>query len=267
MSLPRLIACDIDGTLMDYTESSLSPSLFPLIERLCDLGIYFCPASGRQYGSLRSLFAPVAHRLVYLCENGGILYDSAGQVLGKTVMPRERALALCRAIWAEDSCELLISGANTSYVCLKRPGLDEQLRHFTGNHVTVLQRPEETPEDILKVSAFCWDGAAAHAPRFAQTWGKDFPMAIGGPKWLDFALADKGVGLTALLQALKLSPEEVMAFGDNANDLPMLEMVGMPYVVNRSPLTDLPPRYRRCERVEEVLAALLREGLPVERTV
>lgn len=259
MPLPKLIACDIDGTLMDYTESSFSPALFPLIERLCDEGIYFCPASGRQYFSLRSLFAPVANRLVYLCENGGILYDGSGQVLGKTTMPRERALGLCRAIWAEDSCELLISGANTSYVCLKRPGLDEQLRHFTGNHVTVLQSPEKTPEDILKVSAFCWDGAAAHAPHFAQTWGKEFPMAIGGPKWLDFALADKGVGLEALLHVLDLSPEDVMAFGDNANDLPMLEMVGMPYVVNRSPLTHLPARYCRCERVEDVLTELLQK--------
>lgn len=256
---PNLIACDIDGTLMDYTESALSPQLFPLIEALTHRGILFCPASGRQYHSLRQLFAPVADQLVYLCENGGILFDGAGQVLGKTVMERESALALAHAILDRPDCEVLISGANTSYVCRKRPGLEDQLRTFTGNRVILLDTPEEMPEEILKVSAYCWNGAAEQAPFFGPRWGAQFPMAVGGPKWLDFALADKGVGLTALLHVLGLSPHAVMAFGDNANDLPMLERVGMPYVVNRSPLTQLPPHYRRCERVEEVLEALLQE--------
>ena len=257
VKLPRLIACDIDGTLMAYDESDLSPRLFPLIEALEARGVLFCPASGRQYASLRRLFALVADRLIYLCENGGILYGRDGEVLGRTVMERSRALALSRDILAQPACELLISGANMSYVVCKRPGLDEQLRHFTGNRVTVLSCPEEMPEAFLKVSAYCPDGAARYAPLLGPTWAAEFPMAIGGPKWLDFALADKGTGMRILLAALAIDPAEVMAFGDNANDLPMLEAVGMPYVVDRSPLRDLPADWRRCERVEDVLEALL----------
>ena len=82
-------------------------------------------------------------------------------------------------------------------------------------------------------------------------------MAVGGPQWLDFALADKGTGLRALLEVLSIDPAEVMAFGDNANDLPMLELVGTPYVVNRSPLREIPAGWQRCERVEDVLEGLL----------
>ncbi len=256
-ALPRLIACDIDGTLMDYDESTLSPRIFPLIRALEVRGVLFCLASGRQYASLRRLFEPVADRLVYLCENGGILFGRGGEVLGRTVMERARALALARDILAQPGCELLLSGANMSYVCLKQPGLDERLRHFTGNRVTVLGAPEKMPEEILKVSAYCRDGAARYAPLFGPVWGKEFPMAVGGPLWLDFARADKGTGLRALLAALSIDPAEVMAFGDNANDLPMLELVGMPYVVNRSPLREIPANWRRCERVEDVLEGLL----------
>lgn len=43
---------------------------FELIDELHRRGIVFMPASGRQYASLRYLFAPVADELAYVCENG-----------------------------------------------------------------------------------------------------------------------------------------------------------------------------------------------------
>ena len=86
----RLIACDIDGTLLQNGAKHISPEIFEEIHRLEALGILFCPASGRQYHSLRQLFAPAADKLPYLCENGAILYGpgNPGPVLGKTVMDR-----------------------------------------------------------------------------------------------------------------------------------------------------------------------------------
>ena len=258
MTIPTLIACDIDGTLMDYNQSSLSPELFPLIDRLIERGIRFCPASGRQYSSLLRLFDPVKEQLVCLCENGGILYDEKGRVLDKTVMDRKLAMALARNMLAMDDCEIIFSGENTTYAVLKGPGLDEQLRNFTGNHVAVIQSPEEMPEEILKLSAYCPRGAVNYFDRIRDKWGDIFQVAIGGPCWLDTALADKGVGIRALARALDIRLDEIMAFGDNYNDMPMLELVGMPYVVNRSTMKDIPDHFARCQRVEEVLEEILR---------
>lgn len=245
---------------MDYTQSEFSPELFPLIRRLREQGVLFCPASGRQYSSLRRLFAPVADELLYLCENGGIVYHTGGRVLHKTVMDRDKVMALAHEMLEMgEECEAVLSGANTSYAVLKHPGLDESLRSFTGNNVTVLARPEDMPEETLKLSAYCPDGAARYFERIYQGWNDTFPVAIGGPCWLDTALADKGVGIRALTGALGIGLEDVMAFGDNLNDMPMLNVVGMPYVVERSPMTGLPPHFRRCGQVEEVLEALLKE--------
>ena len=56
----RLIASDIDGTLLQNNARTLSEELFDLIRKLHRSGILFVPASGRQYLNLRSLFAPVA---------------------------------------------------------------------------------------------------------------------------------------------------------------------------------------------------------------
>ena len=72
----RLIASDIDGTLLPYGEQAISEEVFQEIRRLERRGILFCPASGRQYTSVRKLFAPVADKLPCVCENGAAVYDA-----------------------------------------------------------------------------------------------------------------------------------------------------------------------------------------------
>ena len=118
----RLIASDIDGTLLHNGAAEIDPVIFEEIHRLKQKGILFCPASGRQYTSLRRLFAPAADELTYLCENGAVLFGpgNPGRLLGKTVMERERALALAHQIMDIPECEVLISGVNTSYLCPKK---------------------------------------------------------------------------------------------------------------------------------------------------
>lgn len=151
--MTRLV-CDIDGTLLDGS-TAIAPAVFTQIRRLSRLGVYFCPASGRQYSSLRRLFAPVAGQLSCLCENGAVVFGPGdpGPILSKTEMAREQALALCRDILALPRCEVLISGANTSYLCPKQSDVVSLMRDFVGNNVALLSAPEETPEAIVKVSA------------------------------------------------------------------------------------------------------------------
>ena len=55
-----------------------------------------------------------------------------------------------------------------------------------------------------------------------------------------------------------ISPAEVLAFGDNYNDLPMLDAVGTPYIME-SAAPELLRRYpRHTARPEDTLAELLR---------
>ena len=86
----KLICSDIDGTLLQYGKKTLEAEILSQIKALSARGILFCPASGRQYTSLRKLFEPVADCCVFLCENGGVLYKNE-QCIGKTPMPRALA--------------------------------------------------------------------------------------------------------------------------------------------------------------------------------
>lgn len=251
----RLAASDIDGTLLQNGAREISEAVFEQILRLKKQGILFVAASGRQYKSLRQLFAPVADDILYLCENGAIVYQD-GLVLVKFPMPRADAVALIELIQGTDDCEVLISGANTSYLMPKHEDYLNHIRYFVGNHVTMIESVEDIREEIIKVSAYCRSGAAAYDKPMGDPWRDRFHAALAGEKWLDFTLADKGKGMKALLQALKLTPEEVIAFGDNFNDLPMLEMAGTAYIIEGSPLDRAGSRMRRTKTVEDVLRLL-----------
>lgn len=254
----RLIASDIDGTLLHGDQREISPAIFREIRRLKDKGILFCPASGRQYSSLRRLFAPVAHELIYLCENGAVVYGPGdpGPVLCKTPMPQAPALELCRDILALPQCEVLISGADTSYLCPKEADFADHIRYFVGNNTALLSNPEEIGEEILKVSAYCREGAAQVEPLLAPKWGREFQCSVAGEKWLDVTLADKGTGLQKLCAALGIAPGEVAAFGDNYNDLPMLRLAGFPYRMDNAVPALRAQFSRHCRRVEDILSAL-----------
>ena len=259
----RLIVSDIDGTLLPYGETRLRERLFPLIDRLRARGILFCPASGRQYHSLRGLFGPAGDKLTYLCENGAILYgpgrEEDAPVLGKTPMDRGEALALSRAILALPECQLLVSGANVSYLCQCPQNYVDYMGGFKGNRVAVLEDMAEIGEDIIKVSAYCPQGTAGPAVLLGPRWGKTFRMAAAGPDWLDFTLADKGTGLAQLCQALGVEASEVMAFGDNWNDAAMLAMAGESWLMAGADPALLERFPRHCTSVEDTLEAFLAE--------
>lgn len=235
----KLIVSDIDGTLISYLQSTLPEALFPLIRRLREKGILFCPASGRQYHSLRRLFAPVADEVCFLCANGGVIYgpgrEDSAPVLAKTAIPREDALALSDAIMALPDCEVLIDGINVSYVCSTSEALAQDLTQRVGSLVRIVERAEQIEEDIIKVSAFCPNGPASAAKALGPRFAKTYHMAEAGPTWLDFMLADKGIGLRQLACALGLELSETAAFGDNWNDAPMLTLAGTAWVMETAP--------------------------------
>lgn len=116
----RLLASDIDGTLMRDGEYSIPPALFPLIRELRARGIYFAACSGRQYSNIRHLFAPVADDIGYICENGSLVIWQ-DEILSKETIDRAIGQTLLRKILAQPDSEALLSGVHTCYVQPKDP--------------------------------------------------------------------------------------------------------------------------------------------------
>ncbi len=263
MSKIKLIASDLDGTLLLNKARKCEESLFPVISALVDKGIYFVPASGRQYGSMQKLFYPVKDRLTYLCENGALVMH-LDRVLVKQQFEDDLAMELCHAIIEDADCEVLISGERTSYLIPKKQAFVHHMRDVIGNNVTVIDTPERIQEPIIKVS-FCTpeDKLRAVEERLGPRFEGRCLRVTSGTEWIDFAPlgTSKGSALKSIGEALGIAPDEMMAFGDNENDRAMLEFVGHPYIMAPCNPTVLDIPAERCTRVEDILRKVLEEDL------
>ena len=64
----KLIASDLDGTLLQNGAQALTPRAIDLISRLCDAGIHFVSASGRQYDNQKRVFASFERTVFHLSQ-------------------------------------------------------------------------------------------------------------------------------------------------------------------------------------------------------
>ena len=254
----RLVVSDVDGTLLSDGETEIKPSVLAQIERIMKEGIEFCPTSGRQFTSLQRLFQPLSCHMYHLCENGAAIFGPGepAPLLDKTEMDRTASIELSRQILEVPEFELVVSGVNTTYLTPKCPDLEPYIHYQLGNNTKIVSGPEKIPEEILKVSAYCRLGYKAAEECLAPAWKDRFRVAVSGANWLDFNATDKGEGLSKLCAILNIRLDEVMAFGDNDNDLSMLEMVGYPYIVENASKALKKQFSSRYGRVEQVLSLL-----------
>ena len=66
----KLVASDIDGTLLPEGTAQINPEIFEVIRKLKEKDILFAAASGRHYTSMSKLFEPVKHDMIFITENG-----------------------------------------------------------------------------------------------------------------------------------------------------------------------------------------------------
>ena len=257
----RLIASDLDGTLLLNGAQSLRPETCRLIHSLTARGIYFFAASGRQYPNLQRLFAPVKNEIGYICENGCLSFFQ-GELIYKETMSHELGQEILRAIWEKEGCEILLSGVNTSYLQPKDMGYYYHMRDVVKNNVTLVPDIFQAREDYMKISVYMEKGIEQTADYWAKRFGDRLTVVTSGVEWLDMMPkhVDKGLGLRRVMDYLEVKPEECMVFGDNYNDIEMLEMAGIPIAMEGGvPELKAVSRYQtdRVERVlEEVLAGL-----------
>ena len=142
----KLIACDLDGTLLHPGEREPRSEAFELIDELHRRGIVFMPASGRQYASLRHLFAPVADELAYVCENGALVM-SEGRAVVKRSMERSLAMDIANAVVAYPHADVTLSCEGHLYTMSGNDAFVDHLRYEVHCDVAVVDRPEDIDDE------------------------------------------------------------------------------------------------------------------------
>lgn len=254
----KLIASDLDGTLLQGGAQSLSSEAIPVIREVVEQGVIFVPASGRQWPNLERKFSSVANDISYICENGALVV-AEGKVIYKSVMPREEAEKLAQEILDTEELEVVISGERTSYLIPKKESYVSLITDVVKNNVRIIESMDEIKEPIIKISLYRESGLTEYDTKhITGKFQHVFKGVTSGFDWFDFMNigTNKGTAIKILQDYLGVTKEETMAFGDNDNDIEMMQAVAHSYAMEngKEALKNI-CRYR-CVRVEDTLKEL-----------
>jgi len=230
----KLIASDIDGTLVPEGAHTISPEYFKVIRDLKSVGIRFCACSGRQYQSMLDLFEPVSNIICFIAENGTII-RTKNKIIHYWKIEDEILLPLIEEVRKIDGASISVETLDTAYI---DEGEDSDFMHLMRDeyHYAV-----ENVEDLSKLPLNNVIKLAILHPNVEEATQKlrndprfsHLGMLISGEKWLDIMAREAGKGEAfALLQALLgVEQEETVYFGDNLNDLSAFKETGVAVTV------------------------------------
>lgn len=232
----RLVAIDLDGTLLN-SELRVTPDTAQTIRRYAAQGVLFTFCSGRclvELGAVGELVS--GFRYAILCNGAYALDLRSNELLHEAALTPAQTLEMyCAGEGLDRMAELSfcdrVIAERQAVVQLERYGLGGPLTHTvrtTREQVDDLGRwLRENRQNVGKINMFFPTRAerdraiARYAPYpFAYCHQLENNFEINSPD------ASKGSALAALAARLGIRKDEVMAIGDNNNDLPMLEYAG-----------------------------------------
>ena len=228
----KLISSDIDGTLMPEGSKEMNPEIYDVILELKKHNIHFVVASGRQLNSEQQLFAPVKDQISYIAENGAIcLHEGKLHVI--TEFHRDFAMKIIRELNKFPNCKVTVSSPTTQYI----QGYSEEFYTYLTKHlyynVTVIDSFENIKEPIVKIAYLDLKTYQESLVHFRSMFEKEIGVVTAGNQWIDFIPYDshKGTALKFILKQRNLSPSEAISFGDQQNDIEMLQLTEKSYAM------------------------------------
>ncbi len=233
----KLIATDIDGTLVKDSSKEVYKEIPEIIHEIVEKDILFIVASGRQYYSIRNMFHEVADKIMYIAENGAyISYE--GKVLGTTIMEPEIVKELIEDLRGfNKECYILVSTPETAYIESKDPSFYDLMANSYCNKVTVIDDFLAQPLEVIKIAIYRKDGIRQIGQdHLIPKWDDRLKVCMAGEKWVDFMdqSVDKGHALQEIQRLFGITKEETMVFGDHSNDVGLLSQAEESYAVENA---------------------------------
>ena len=249
----RLIAIDLDQTLL-HSDKTFSEYSRSVIRRLVEKGILVVPTSGRDLDRMQENILQIPGIRYAIGLNGSKVYDLGNgdpnrdpsvirQITGFPLSLEETVFSLdymrpwCDILEMDTDRGLLMETVTDSpdaiaFVRRRYFFINFDVQNFASlSEYARQERPK-----VWKISGFYAD-----REKFNRILAKPFPQPS-----IDFCASDdlltetcsakasKGNGLKALMEYLGLKQEEVLAVGDNGNDVSMFRVAGTSIAVGNA---------------------------------
>ncbi len=254
---PRAVVCDLDGTLVWQGQNQPTERTLRCFERLRQRGVLIVVATGR----IRQLVPQKIETLAdyFVCGNGGIVLDAAGQVLHEISFTPdlvEELTAFCDKI-----------GGALSFSFPSGYGVYRDFDRISQMYLSCTDRPlplqDESGRRDRHLTEPPFSSFLIGNEGRAYAYLRNQPRLQGARQWQDHfdiypVATTKAVGVSEVLHRRGIDWSQVAAFGDSPNDLEMLAAAGMGFAMgNASPEAKQMARYEAPTVWEDGVAQVL----------
>jgi len=250
----RLIALDLDGTVLD-SHGQIPGANRDAIARALEAGVEVAIATGRRYEFARAIFEGLPAPLTLILSNGALVKRHDGRTAMRRLLPRAAARAvLAGAPELRSSAALIFDRPGAGQVVFESMDWNDERhrrfyeanRAFVSEHSPLEGALTEDPVQVMFTGRCAamrrlFDRLRDVTPAPQTASSEAYSVALTEYAHRDFSLVDvvqagcsKGAALADWAARQGLAPDEVMAVGDNLNDLEMLEFAGTPVVMGNA---------------------------------
>lgn len=240
----RVIATDMDGTLLDPKGQLDLPRLEKILDKLDHRGVRFVIATGNEVHRMRQLLGHLAERVVLVVANGARIFENNELLQAQTWDDAMVDRALDHFKGRECQDQFVVTAMNGGFV--KKGTVFTELDKFMTPEMIekLYQRMNFVDEfdsnlfgGVLKMSMVVGEERSESVLQEINDLFDGHVRAVSSGYGCIDILQDgihKAWGLVELLKRWNLKPEQIMAFGDSENDIEMLELAGISYAMENA---------------------------------
>jgi Cof subfamily protein (haloacid dehalogenase superfamily) len=244
----RLVAVDIDGTLLDSRWHIPERNRLAIAEAV-SRGIEVAIVTGRRHDFARPVFEELGCAVTAITTNGAMVRTADGVTALRHLLPRATARTILRATPEHrDGAGLIFDRQRDGQVVVERidwshpsrRGYAERNREYLIEVDPLEAALTEDPIQVFFNGGVGPMRALVDALR-ARPDAATFTVATTQYEARDFAMVDvlapgctKGAALAEWAGRRGYARDEILALGDNLNDLEMLEAAGLPVVMGNA---------------------------------
>lgn len=229
MTFPRIVALDMDGTLVD-PEGNIPDEFWAVLKDAQKKGMVIAPASGRQLATLQDMFEGRGIQ-TFIAENGGVVWHK-GEIVSTKPMDENAVAEVLRAAENSDApVHPVVCKPEFAFVNEDMPESvakeTEKYYHSRRPVSSLRDAAESSDAPTIKVALFIESDAERDGLPIAQA-SEGQNIAVSGQHWVDIMSpqTNKGFALKALAENLDVPVADTAAIGDYLNDYEMLAAAG-----------------------------------------
>lgn len=248
----------MDGTLLNAAHE-ISEENIQAIKYAQSLGITVVIATGRAFYEANTPVNQTDLKVPYICLNGAEVRDESFNIMSTSNLNRELINRITEELNHEDVyyqvytnlgiytenpqrdldiyIDIAERAGQTADVEKIKQGIQKRIDNGTLKVVENYDKIEKTPgEIVMKILAF--DSDLSKIERVSRKLAESGSLAVSsssrGNIEITHSDAQKGIALETIAERLNIDMQNVMAIGDNLNDVSMLERVGYPVAMDNA---------------------------------